>query len=90
MLAPWKESYDKPRQCIKKQRHHFGAKALIVKAMIFLVVIYGCETWTIKKAERQRIDAFELWCWRRFLRVPWTVRRQVNPKGNQLNIRWKE
>ena len=47
----------------------------IVKAMGFLVVMYGCESWTIKKAEDQRIDAFELWCWRRLLRVPWTVRR---------------
>ena len=47
----------------------------IVKAMVFLVVMYGFESWTIKKAERQTIDAFELWCWRRLLRVPWTVRR---------------
>ena len=47
----------------------------IVKAMVFPVVMYGCENWTIKKAERQRIDAFELWCWRRLLRVPWTARR---------------
>ena len=51
------------------------AKAHIVKAMVFPVVMYGCESWTIKKAERQRIDAFELWCWRRLLRVPWTARR---------------
>ena len=65
-------------------------KVHLVKAMVFPVVIYGCESWMVKKAEHQRIDAFELWCWRRFLRVPWTVRRQVNPKGNQLNIRWKE
>ena len=50
-------------------------RAHIVKAMGFLVVMYGCESWTIKKAEGQRIDAFELWCWRRLLRVPWTVRR---------------
>ena len=47
----------------------------LVKAMVFPVVMYGCESWTIKKAEHQRIDAFELWCWRRFLRVPWTARR---------------
>ena len=47
----------------------------LVKAMVFLVVMYGCEGWTIKKAERRRIDAFELWCWRRLLRVPWTARR---------------
>ena len=50
-------------------------KVLIVQAMVFPIVIYGCESWTIKKAERQRMDAFELWCWRRLLRVPWTVRR---------------
>ena len=50
-------------------------KVHLVKALIFLVVMYGCESWTIKKAEHQRIDAFELWCWRRLLRVPWTARR---------------
>ena len=50
-------------------------KVRLVKAMVFPVVIYGCESWTIKKAEHQIIDAFELWCWRRFLRVPWTARR---------------
>ena len=50
-------------------------KVPLVKAMFFPVVMYGCESWTIKKAERQRIDAFELWCWRRLLRVPWTARR---------------
>ena len=50
-------------------------KVLLVKAMVFPVVMYGCESWTIKKAEYQRMDAFELWCWRRVLRVPWTARR---------------
>ena len=50
-------------------------KVRLVKAMVFPVVIYGCESWTVKKAESQRIDAFELWCWRRLLRVPWTARR---------------
>ena len=50
-------------------------KVRLVKAMVFLVVMYGCESWTIKKAECRRIDAFELWCWRRLLRVPWTARR---------------
>ena len=50
-------------------------KLRLVKAMVFPVVMYGCESWTLKKAERQRIDAFELWCWRRLLRVPWTARR---------------
>ena len=50
-------------------------KVRLVKAMVFPVVMYGCESWTLKKAERRRIDAFELWCWRRLLRVPWTARR---------------
>ena len=74
-LAPWKKSYEKPRQHIKKQRHYFTNKSLSVKAMVFPVVMYGCESWTIKKAECQRIDGFELWCWRRLLRVSWTARR---------------
>ena len=52
-----------------------STKVHLVKAMVFPVVVYGCESWTIKKAERQRIDAFELWCWRGLLRVPWTARR---------------
>ena len=68
------KSYDQPRQYIKKQKHYFANKGLF-KAMVFPVVKYGCESWTIKKAECQRIDAFELWCWRRLLRVPWTARR---------------
>ena len=50
-------------------------KVRLAKAMVFIVVVYGCESWTVKKAERQRIDDFELWCWRRLLRVPWTARR---------------
>ena len=74
MLAPWKKSYDQPRQHIKKQRHYFANKGL-VKAMVFPIVMYGCESWTITKAECWRIDAFELWCWKRLLRVPWTARR---------------
>ena len=73
-LTPWKENYDKTRQCIKKQRHHFVNKIFLVKAMIFPVVMYRCESWTIKKAEHQRIDAFKLWYWRRLLRVPWTAK----------------
>ena len=58
-------------------------KVCLVKAMVFPVVVYGCESWTIKKAEHQRIDAFELWCWRRHLRVPWTARR-----SNQSILSW--
>ena len=75
MLTPWKESYDQPRQNIKKQRHYFVNKGLSSKAMVFPLVMYGCESWTIKKAECQRMVAFELWCWRKLLRVPWTARR---------------
>ena len=61
-------------------------KVRLVKAMVFPVVMYGCESWTVKKAECRRIDAFELWCWRRLLRVPWTARRSnqsIHPKGDQ-------
>ena len=60
-------------------------KVRLVKAVVFLVVMYGCERWTVKKAEYRRIDAFELWCWRRLLRVPWTARRsnQYHSKGDQ-------
>ena len=75
MLAPWKKSYDQPRQLIKKQRHYLPTKVHLVKAMVFPVVMYDCESWTIKKAEHRRIDAFQLWCWGRLLRVPWTAKR---------------
>ena len=60
-------------------------KIHLVKAMVFLVVIYGCDNWTVKKAERWRIDAFELWCWRRLLRVPWTARRSNQPILKEIN-----
>ena len=86
MLAPWKESYDKPRQHIKKQRHYFADKGHLVKAMVFPVVMYGCESWPMKKAERQRINASELGSWRRLLTAQWTTRRSnqsVNPNANQ-------
>ena len=75
MLTPWKKTYDQPRQHIEKQRHYFAKKVRLVKAMVFPVVMYACESWTLKKAEHWRINAFELWCWRRLLRVPWTARR---------------
>ena len=67
-------------------------KVRLVKAMVFPVVMYGCEIWTIKKAEHQRIDAFELWCWRRLLRVPWTARRfnKSIQRKSVLNIHWKD
>ena len=70
----WKKSYDQPRQHIKKQRYYFATKVCLIKATIFPVVRSVCESWTIKKAEHQRIDAFELRCWRILLRVPWTAR----------------
>ena len=60
-------------------------KVHIVKAIVFPVVTYGCKTWTIKKTERQRIDAFELWCWRRLLRVPWTARRSNQSILKEIN-----
>ena len=75
MLAPWKKSCDQPRQHSKNQRHYFANKFPSSQSYGFPGVIYGCENWTIKKAEHQRIDAFELWCWRRFLTVPCTTRR---------------
>ena len=67
-------------------------KVLLVKAMVFPVVMYGCESWTVKKTERQRIDAFELWCWRRLLRVPWTARRsnQSIQRRSVLCVHWKD
>ena len=75
MLTPWKKIYDLPWQHIKKQRHYFINKGPSSQGYGFPVGMYGCESWTIKKAEHWRIDAFELWCWRRLLRVPWTARR---------------
>ena len=85
MLPPWKKSYDKPREHIKKQRHHFANRVHIVKAIVFPVVMYECESWTIKKAECQRIDAFELWCWTRLLRVLWTARRSNQSILNEIS-----
>ena len=74
-LTPWKKSYDQPKQLIKKQRRFFASRGQSSQIMVFPVVRYGCESWTIKKAECRRIDAFELGCWRRLLRVPCTVGR---------------
>ena len=71
-------------------------KVHLVKAMVFPVVMYGCESWTVKKAERRRVDAFELWCWRRHLRVPWTARRSnqsflkdINPECSLEGLKLK-
>jgi len=88
MLAPWKKSYDQPRQHIKKQRHHFTEKVRVVKAMVFPVVMYGCKNWAIKKAESQRIDAFELCYWRRLLRVPWTAKRSNQSFLKEINLEY--
>ena len=84
----------------QKQRHSLPTKVHLVKAMVFPVVMYGCESWTVKKAEHWRIDAFELWCWRRLLRVPSTARRsnqsilkQISPRcsleGMMLKLKLK-
>ena len=75
IIAPWKKSYDQPSQHVKSRDITLPTKVHLVKAMVFPVVTYGCESWTIKKAEHQIIDVFELWCWRSLLRVPWTARR---------------
>ena len=88
-LTPWKESYDQPDSILKSRDITLPTKVCLVKAMVFPVVMYGCESWTVKKAECQRIDAFELWSWRRLLRVPWTARRsnqsmlkEISPGGS--------
>ena len=70
-----KESYDQPRQHIKNRYITLPTKVHLVKAMVFPVVMYGCQSWTLKTAECRRIDAFEPWCWRRLLSIPWTTRR---------------
>ena len=75
MLTPWKESYDQPRQHIKKQRHYFTNKGPSSQSYGSSSSHVRNESWTIKKAEHRRIDAFEPWCWRKLLRVPWTARR---------------
>ena len=72
-----------PDSIFKSRDITLPTKVHLVKAMVFPVVMYGCESWTVKKTECRRTDAFELWCWRRFLRVPWTSRRSNHPKGDQ-------
>ena len=94
-FAPWKESYDKPRQHMKKQRYHFANRGPYSQSHVFPVVMYGCESWIIKKAEHLRIDAFKLCCWRRLLRVPWTARRsnqsilKKNPEYSREGLKLK-
>ena len=81
--ASRQERYDKPRQCVTKQTHHFADKIKNNQDHGLFIVLYGCKSWTIKKTEHRKIDAFELWCWRRLLRDPWTAR-----KSNQSNQSW--
>ena len=82
MLTPWKESYDQPRQLI----HYFANRGPSSQSYgFFPIAMYGCESWTIKKAECQRIDAFKLWCWRRLLRVPWTAKRSNQSILNKIS-----
>ena len=85
MIAAWQESYDKPRQYVENRDSILLTKVRIVKAM---VVMYGWESWTIKKAEHQRIDAFKLWCWRRLLRVPWTAKRSNQSILREINLEY--
>ena len=83
--APWKKSYDQPRQRIKKQRYYFANKGPSSQSYGFSSSHTGCKSWTIKKAERQRDDAFELKCWTRLLRVPWTARRSNQSILKEIN-----
>ena len=85
MLVPWKKSYDKSRQRVKKQRHYFANKGPYSQSYSFPSNMYICESWTIKKAEHQIFDVFELWCWRRLLRVPWIVRRSNQSVLKDIN-----
>ena len=94
-ITSWQEIDDKPRQCVEKQTTLL-TKVRIVRAMVFPVVMYGCESWAIKKAEHQRIDVFGLWCWRRLLRIPWTARRsnqsilrEINPEYSAEGLMMK-
>ena len=84
MLAPWKKSYDKPRQHIKIRNITFLTKVHVVRAMVFPVVLYGCESWTMRKADHWRTDSFQLSCWRSFeSSLDSREIKPVNPKGNQ-------
>ena len=91
-ICSLEESYDQPEQHIKSRDITLPTKVHLVKAMFFPVVMYGYKSWTIKKAECHRIDAFELWCWKRLLSVPWAARRsnQLIRKEIILNTHWKD
>ena len=83
-LAPWKKIYDQSRSHMKKQRHYFGDKGPSSQGYGFSSS-HGCESWTIMKAEHQRGDAFELWCWRRLLRILWTAKRSIQSILKEIN-----
>ena len=98
--TPWKEIYNQPREHTQKQGHYFANKGPSSQGYGFSVVMYGCESWTVKKAEHRRIDSFELWCWRRLLRVPWIAKRsnqsilkEISPvysfKGLMLKLKFQ-
>ena len=87
MFASWQESYDNLDSVLKSKDITLSTVVPIVKAVVFPAVVYGCASWTLKNAEHERIDAFDLWCWRRLLRVPWTARgsdqsilKEINPE----------
>ena len=84
MLVPWKKSYEE-FSILKSRDITLLTKVHVVRAMVFLVVMYGCKSWTIKKAECQRTDAIELWCWRRLLRIPWTAGRSNQSILKEIN-----
>ena len=88
MLAPWKKSYDKPRQLLKSRDITLLTKVHLVKAMVYSVVMNRYESWTKKKAECWRTDALELWCWIRLLRVPWTARRSNQSILKEINLEY--
>ena len=84
-VAPWKKSYGKPRRHLKKQRHRFAGKDPYSQSCVFSSNYMQCQSWTIKKAEHQGVDAFRLWCWRRLFRVPWTARRSNQSILKEIN-----
>ena len=92
MLPPWKKSYENLDSILKSRDFTLPTKVHLVKAMAFPVVMYGCESWTIKKAEHHKIDAFKLWYWRKLLQVPWTTRRSNQSILKEIipEIHWKD
>ena len=92
MLTPWRKVITNLESIFKNRYIPLPTKLCLVKAMVFPVVMYAWESWMVKKAECQRTDAFELWCWRRLLRVPWTARRfsQSIPRRSVLGVHWKD